>query len=233
MKIKKMCILGGGTAGWMKAAGLSNKFNTLGIEIRLVEPDQMGTVGVGEATLPHIRFFNNTLGIDEREFMQETCATFKLGIEFCDWGRLGDSYIDPFGDYGDPISGIDIHHFWIRLLQNGHKSRLDDYPFPILAAEAGKSQLPRKDTSQIESNFGCTYQFDSSLYAKFLRCYCADRGVRRTEGKAVETMRVPLQQRTGNEYVYCNEYISDNKAAHQLTSTLKGPALAEIKHLNF
>jgi len=170
MKIKKICILGGGTAGWMKAAGLSNKFNTLGIEIRLVEPDQMGTVGVGEATLPHIRFFNNTLGIDEREFMQETCATFKLGIEFCDWGRQGDSYIDPFGDYGDPISGIS---------------------------------------------------------------YCADRGIQRTEGKAVETTRVPLQQRTGNGYVYCNEYISDNKAAHQLTSTLKGPALTEIKHLNF
>ena len=122
--IKRICILGGGTAGWMTAAGLSNKFKLLDIDIQLVESDQIGTVGVGEATLPHIRFFNDALGIDERDFMRETCATFKLGIEFCDWGRLGDSYIHPFGDYGEPIEGVDFHHFWLRLLQNGHKNRL-------------------------------------------------------------------------------------------------------------
>jgi len=145
MTIKRICILGGGTSGWMTAAGLSNKLNGLNVEIRLVESDSIGTVGVGEATLPHIRFFNKTLGIDEREFMRETRATFKLGIEFCDWGQIGDSYIHPFGDYGEPINGIDFHHFWLRLLQNGHKFRLDDYSYPILAAESGRFQLPGSD----------------------------------------------------------------------------------------
>jgi tryptophan halogenase len=298
----------------MTAAGLSNKFKLLDIDIQLVESDQIGTVGVGEATLPHIRFFNDALGIDEREFMRETCATFKLGIEFCDWGRLGDSYIHPFGDYGEPIEGVDFHHFWLRLLQNGHKNRLDDYSFPILAAEAGKFQMPGKDVSQIGSNFGYAYQFDSSLYAKFLRRYCETNGVKRTEGKAVKTTlspetgfvqsvsledgavitadlfidcsgfrgvlieqaletgyedwsqwlpcnravavpceargkslpytratarkagwqwRIPLQHRTGNGHVYWNEYISDDEAAHQLTSTLEGPALADVKQLYF
>lgn len=314
MSIKTICILGGGTAGWMTAAGLSNRFKGLDIDITLVESDQIGTVGVGEATLPHIRFFNNTLGIDEREFMKETAATFKLGIEFCDWGRIGDSYIHPFGDYGEPIDGIDFHHFWLRLWQKGHEISLDDCSYPILAAQAGKFQLPGEDSTQIGSNFGYAYQFDSSLYAKFLRRYCEARDVTRIEGKAVDTTldadsgfvqsitlengqvisadlyvdcsgfrgvlteqaletgyddwsqwlpcnravavpceargqslpytratareagwqwRIPLQHRTGNGYVYWNEYISDDEAAHQLTSTLEGPALADPKQLYF
>jgi len=178
MTIKRICILGGGTSGWMTAAGLSNKLNGLNVEIRLVESDSIGTVGVGEATLPHIRFFNKTLGIDEREFMRETRATFKLGIEFCDWGQIGDSYIHPFGDYGEPINGIDFHHFWLRLLQNGHKFRLDDYSYPILAAESGRFQLPGSDNSKIGSNFGYAYQFDSGRYAKLLRRYSENLGVR-------------------------------------------------------
>ena len=191
MSIKEICIVGGGTAGWMTAAGLSNKFNGLDISITLIESDAIGTVGVGEATLPHIRFFNKALGIDEREFMRATRATFKLGIEFRDWGAIGDHYIHPFGDYGMPMESVDFHHFWLRLLQNGHKSSLDDYAFPVLAAEAGKFQLPGKDISQIGSNFGYAYQFDSSLYAKFLRKYCEDKGVRRIEGKVVKTALEP------------------------------------------
>jgi len=111
--------------------------------------------------------------------MRETRATFKLGIEFCDWGQIGDSYIHPFGDYGEPINGIDFHHFWLRLLQNGHKFRLDDYSYPILAAESGRFQLPGSDNSKIGSNFGYAYQFDSGLYAKLLRRYSDNRGVTR------------------------------------------------------
>ena len=186
MKLTSICILGGGTAGWMTAAGLSNKYKDLDIKITLIESDQIGTVGVGEATLPHIRFFNNTLGIDEAEFMRATRATFKLGIEFCDWGQLGDSYIHPFGDYGEPINGVDYHHFWLRLWQKGHKSRLSDHSFPILAAESGKFQHPGQDVTQIGSNFGYAYQFDSGLYAKLLRTYSESRGVTRIEGKATD-----------------------------------------------
>ena len=314
MTIKKICILGGGTAGWMTASGLSNKFNRLNIDITLIESDKIGTIGVGEATLPNIRFFNNTLGIDEREFMRATRATFKLGIEFCDWGQLGDSYIHPFGDYGESIGGVDYHHFWLRLWQKGHKSRLSDHSYPILAAEAGKFRHPGKDLSQIGSNFGYAYQFDSGLYAKLLRSYAEQRGVIRTEGKAIDVTlhpetghvnsvtledgsniaadlfidcsgfsgvlieqalktgyddwsqwlpcnravamqcepsgpslpytratarkagwqwRIPLQHRTGNGYVYWDEYISDDEATHQLMSTLEGPAITESKQLYF
>lgn len=178
----------------MTAAGLSNKFSSLGISIQLVESDEIGTVGVGEATLPHIRFFNNALGIDERDFMRETRATFKLGIEFCDWGALGDRYIHPFGDYGEPINGIDFHHFWLRLWQNGHKCRLDDFSFPVLAAESGRFQHPGPNNLQIGSNFGYAYQFDSSRYAKMLRTYSEAKGVVRTEGKVVDAQ---LESETG------------------------------------
>jgi len=314
VRVKSICILGGGTAGWMTAAGLSNKFKDLDVDITLVESDQIGTVGVGEATLPHIRFFNNALGIDERDFMRATRATFKLGIEFCDWGQLGDSYIHPFGDYGEPIDGVDYHHFWLRLWQKGHKTRLSDHSFPILAAEAGKFQHPGQDVMKIGSNFGYAYQFDSGLYAKFIRKYSEARGVTRIEGKAVDVSqnaesehvesvtlengdiieadlfidcsgfrgvlieqtletgyddwsewlpcnravavqcesrgpslpytratarsagwqwRIPLQHRTGNGYVYWNEYISDDEATAQLISTLEGPAITEPKQLYF
>lgn len=313
-RVSRICILGGGTAGWMTAAALSNKFSALGLKIQLIESDQIGTVGVGEATLPHIRFFNQTLGIDERTFMKATEATFKLGIEFCDWGKLGDHYIHPFGDYGMPVDKLDFHQAWLRLNAEGLVSRIDDYSYPILAAEQGRFQMPGEDIDQIGSNFGYAYQFDSSLYAKFLRGYAEGNGVKRLEGKVVDTTlnsetgfvehvtlesgetvgadlfidcsgfrgilieqaletgyddwsewlpcnravavpceargemlpytratartagwqwRIPLQHRTGNGYVYWNEYISDDEAAHQLMSTLEGPALADPKQLFF
>jgi len=186
MRIDKICILGGGTAGWMTAAGLAQKLNPLGIEITLIESEQIGTVGVGEATLPHIRFFNNTLGINEAEFMRETKATFKMGIEFCDWGKLGDRYIHPFGDFGHAINDVEFYHYWNKLRLSGDTSRLDDYSFPIIASELGRFRFPDKDLSKIESTFGYAYQFDSSLYAKFLRRHAENNGVTRIEGKVVD-----------------------------------------------
>lgn len=175
----------------MTAAALSNKFSALGLNIQLVESDQIGTIGVGEATLPHIRFFNQALGIDERTFMKATEATFKLGIEFCDWGKLGDHYIHPFGDYGLPLHGVEFHQLWLRLQKHGSVSRLDDYSYPIVAAENGRFQLPGDDVNKIGSNFGYAYQFDSSLYAKFLRTYCEDKGVQRTEGRVLDAELAP------------------------------------------
>ena len=189
--IRQVCIVGGGTAGWMTAAGLSNKLKGLGVAITLVESDAIGTVGVGEATLPHIRYFNDTLGIDEAAFMRATKATFKLGIEFCDWDRLGGRYVHPFGDYGQALGGVDFHQLWLRLRRAGRAGRLDDYSFPVLAAEAARFRHPEGDVREIGSNFGYAYQMDSGLYAAFLRRYAEARGVRRVEGRIAQARQDP------------------------------------------
>jgi len=189
--IEKICILGGGTAGWMTAAALSHKLSGLPIRIELVESDEIGTVGVGEATLPLIRKFNEALNIDEAVFMKETEATFKLGIEFCDWGRPGDRYIHPFGDYGQPVDGLPFYQAWLRLRELGETARLDDYSYSIIAAERGRFQRPGDGSDPITTAFGYAYQFDSSLYARFLRRYAENNGVVRTEGKVAETQCDP------------------------------------------
>lgn len=171
----------------MTAAALSNKFKGLGFEITLIESNEIGTVGVGEATLPHIRYFNSALGLDEKFVMKSTKATFKLGIEFCDWGKIGDSYVHPFGDYGLPMPDVDFHQLWLRERAERQAPRLDEYSYSIMAAEKAKFHFPGSDTTQIGSNFGYAYQFDSSLYAKLLRNYSEDNNVRRVEGKVVDT----------------------------------------------
>src|SRR3954452_12636888 len=111
-------IVGGGTAGWMTAAAIAKLLPTRA-SVRLVESEAIGIVGVGEATLPHIRAFNERLGIDEADFMAATRATFKLGIEFRDWARVGDTYIHPFGTFGPGSGEIDFHQFWLRLKHQG------------------------------------------------------------------------------------------------------------------
>jgi tryptophan halogenase len=183
--------LGGGTAGWMTAAALSHKFHDLGVSIQLVESDEIGTVGVGEATLPHIRNFNYALGISEPELMRETEATFKLGIEFCDWGRVGDRYIHPFGDFGTDIERVPFHHYWLRLRSHGGKTRLDEYSYAVMLAEAGRFRHPDPGKTGIESSFRYAYQFDASRYARFLRRYAEAKGVRRIEGKATAVAQDP------------------------------------------
>ena len=171
----------------MTAAGLAHRLQGSNVKFDLIESEQIGTVGVGEATLPHIRFFNKTLGIDEADFMKATKATFKTGIEFCDWGKLGDSYIHPFGDFGMPINGVEFYHYWNKLRLSGHTKHLGEYSFPIAAARQGRFRRPDPDHTKIESTFGYAYQFDSSLYAKFLRRFAEKLGVIRTEGKVVHT----------------------------------------------
>jgi tryptophan halogenase len=187
-EITSICIVGGGTAGWMTAAALANKLKGLPVTITLIESAEIGTVGVGEATLPHIRAFNVALGIDEAELMRATEATFKLGIEFCDWGRIGDRYIHPFGDFGPAIDGVPFYHYWLRLQAAGATERLADYSFPIVAAEHSRFQHPSPDLDRVESTFGYAYQFDASLYAAFLRRYAEKHGVERHEGKVVDTV---------------------------------------------
>lgn len=189
--IEKICILGGGTAGWMTAAALSHKLKGLPIRIELIESDEIGTVGVGEATIPLIRKFNEALNIDEATFMKVTDATFKLGIEFCNWGRIGDRYIHPFGDYGTALNGIPFYQIWLRLRELGETRRLDEWSYPVLAAEMARFQYPSSDYQSVAGSFGYAYQFDASRYAAFLRQYAEANGVIRTEGKVAATVRNP------------------------------------------
>ena len=131
----RVVILGGGTAGWMSAAALRHQLTVQDYTVTLVESDEIGTVGVGEATLPHIKMFNDMLGIDEAHFMRETRATFKLGIQFCDWDRPGDCYIHPFGAFGEPWGGVEFQHHWLRGQREGlRRFSLEDFSYSVVAA---------------------------------------------------------------------------------------------------
>ncbi|MFK7958245.1 MAG: tryptophan halogenase family protein [Lysobacterales bacterium] len=180
--IQRLVIVGGGSAGWMTAAALSSVLPSNRYSITLVESEAIGTVGVGEATLPHLRFFNQRLGISEPEFMRETRATYKLGIEFNHWGKLGDSYIHPFGEFGRPINGIGFHHYWLRLRSSVSADPIGDYSLPVVAAQAGRFAYPATDPESILSSYSYAYQMDSTLYAKFLRGRAESQGVTRVEG---------------------------------------------------
>ena len=312
-KIRKIVIVGGGTAGWMAAAALSKNLAGTDFTIELVESDEIGTVGVGEATIPPILLFNRALGVDEAEFVRATQASFKLGIEFIDWTRLGHTYIHPFGSYGVEMHGIHFHHFWLRHVAAGGTIGHNEFNSCAVAIRAGRFAPPSpKDPSRLPP-IGYAYHFDASLYAKFLRRYSEARGVRRHEGRiqdvqlkddgyiasvrltdsrqiegdlfidcsgfrgllieqtlqagyedwsewlpcnramavpcdrvAVTTpftrssareagwqWRIPLQHRTGNGYVYCSEFLSDDEAASLLLSRLDGAPRAEPRPLRF
>jgi tryptophan 7-halogenase len=190
----KIVILGGGTAGWMCAASLSALIATRRFSVELVESDEICTVGVGEATLPHIKTFNDSLGIDEAEFMRRTQATFKLGIEFAGWGR--DAYIHPFGTFGQDWAGIGFHHHWLRAKLNGVPvAPIEDYSFAVAAARAGRFAFPDTDPASVKSTFAYAYHFDAALYAGFMRDFATKRGVKRSEGRVTEVLQ---HAETGN-----------------------------------
>ena len=149
--IRRVVIVGGGTAGWMTAAALSTLLKDQGLEIRLVESAEIGTVGVGESTIPHIRNFNERLGIDENDFVRRTQATFKMGIEFRDWARIGDSYMHPFGEFGRAVGGVGFHHHWRRLQDLDERRSIEAYSLPIRAARAGKFDRPAQDPGSLLS----------------------------------------------------------------------------------
>ena len=184
--IKTIVIVGGGTAGWMAAASLSKILNGK-YTIRLVESDQISTVGVGESTIPMIRLFNQVLGINEDEFMRETQATFKLGIEFVDWGKLGDSYMHGFGKFGQDLWTVDFYQYWLKMHQAGKAPDLEHYSINRMASKAGK--FMRATTEHGNSPLADivnAFHLDAGLYARYLRKYSEARGVLRTEGKVVE-----------------------------------------------
>jgi tryptophan halogenase len=313
-RVSKIVIVGGGTAGWMTAAALAQAVDSRQCQIVLIESDDIGIIGVGEATIPTIHWFNQIVGLNEKEFMRETKATFKLGIEFRNWAKPNHTYFHPFGRYGFPGDGVSFQHRWIKARLEGLDDNFEDYSLNTVAARTGKFEFPATDPRSILSTLGYAYHFDASLYAKYLRTRSESKGVKRHEGivkkidqhavsgfvTAVHTnrgdvidgdlfidctgmrglliegllktgfddwsewlpcdravavpservgapvphtratareagwqWRIPLQHRTGNGYVYCSRFISDDEAAAVLLRNLDGPALAEPRLIPF
>jgi len=291
----------------MAAAVLARFLARAGIDIVVIESEEIGTVGVGEATVPIIQAVNGLLGIDEADFLRKTQATFKLGIEFRDWVRPGHSHFHFFGDFGAPIEGIPPHHHWLKLRQLGESAPLAEYSLPYSMGKLGRFLPAQQD-------YKYAYHFDAGLYSVYLRANAEGRGVRRKEGKVVDVSlhgesgfireltlasgeriaadffidasgfrgllieqalhvgyedwthwlpcdravavpcacageltpytvsnardagwqwRIPLQHRTGNGYVYCSRFVSDDEAQGRLMAALDGQALAEPRLLRF
>ena len=185
----RVVIIGGGTAGWMTAAAIARLLPHRA-EVHLIESEAIGVVGVGEATLPHIRAFNERLGIPEAEFMARTRATFKLGIEFRDWGAIGDSYIHPFGTFGTGSGAVDFHHYYTRLVREGAElPPLDRLSYACALAREGRFAMPETDRRSLAGTFGYAYQFDALLFAPYLRGLAEEMGARRSEGIVVDVER--------------------------------------------
>jgi tryptophan halogenase len=312
--VRDIVIVGGGTAGWMSAAALAKVLGAQAYSITLVESEEIGGVGVGEATIPPITLFNKLLGLDEDAFVRETQATFKLGIEFVDWRRPGHSYLHPFGPFGVEANGVAFSHYWLRWVASGGDP--DNLRF-IAEAEAARQGRFMRTTGPKPAHLpsiNYAFHFDASLYAAYLRRYAERRGVRRVEGRVVDVRlepetgfiasvaladgrslqgdlfldcsgfrgllieqalhagyedwsrwlpvdravavpsrrvedpapltrstareagwqwRIPLQHRTGNGYVFCEEFLGADEAVDRLMRRLDGEALAEPRLLKF
>ena len=186
---RHIVIVGGGTAGWMTAAAFAK---TLGeaYSIRLVESDEIGIIGVGEASIPNLSEFNRALGIDEDEFLRATCGSFKMGIEFVNWGDIGERYIHGFGKVGQATDALPFHHFWLRMAQQGKASALGEYSINTVAPRQGRFMRARPDMAGSPlGDIAHAFHFDAGLYARYLRGFAEKRGVRRTEGKVRQVVQ--------------------------------------------
>jgi tryptophan halogenase len=312
--LKRIVIVGGGTAGWMAAAAFSKALANQNTQVVLVESDQIGTIGVGEATIPPIVSFNRILGLDEDEFVKATNASFKLGIEFVDWSAPGEHYMHPFGAIGATLGNQPFYAFWQKLYQMGKAPDVLEYSLNTQACYQNRFMRPANIANSPLSTIAYAFHFDASLYAKYLRKYAEERGVQRVEGliskvnqdgssgfiesvqlesgqivdgdffvdcsgfrgvlieQALDTgyedwshylpcnsaiaipserlsvlppytratahsagwqWRIPLQHRTGNGHVYCNEYVSDEEAQRVLLDNLETPATDEPRLIRF
>ena len=184
-------ILGGGAAGWIAAALLAKKTDRQRTRITLVESEEIGIIGVGEATVPVLAQLNTLLGIDEFDFIRRTQGTFKLGIEFCDWGVAGNRHFHAFSDYGHAVEGVATHHYWLRMRQAGEDHPIDDYSFAYAVAK--NNNFAPSDPQN--SRYHHAYHFDAALYARYLRDVATELGVERIEGKMTH---VDLDGESGN-----------------------------------
>jgi len=193
--IRTVVVVGGGTSGWMTAASLSKVLQGR-VDVVLVESEEIGIVGVGEATIPPIQQFNRVLDIDENEFLQATQGTFKLGIEFVNWGQQGQRYIHGFGQIGQELWTTEFHQYWRKMWASGRAPDLEHFSITRMAARAGKFMPP--DENRPNSPLGqikYAYHFDASLYARYLRSLAERQGVKRVEGKI---LRVHLRESDGH-----------------------------------
>ncbi len=300
--IRKICVVGGGTAGWVAAALMAEHFKGALGQIELVESDDIGTIGVGESTVPPFLQLLAKLGIDEQVFVREVQASFKLGIEFQDWKAKGERYFHPFGTIGAPVDLADFYQLWLKAKTRGYTGGLQDFAPAAVMAKSGKFTLPFKAARTPIGGASYALHVDAKRVARFLRTYAEARGVTRTEGIvddvavradgfverltlkdgrtveadffidcsgfrslligktlgvgfedwshwlicdraiAVQTenvgapapytmaqaqdfgwrWRIPLQHRTGNGYVFCSKYLSDDEATATLMNQVEG-----------
>ena len=197
-RIRNITVVGGGSAGWMAAAALATYLGK-GASVRLVESEEIGIVGVGEASVPHIKMFNGQwLGIDEAEFVKRTQGTIKLGIEFNNWSRIGDSYIHGFGAIGRSLGPLPFHQFWLKLHQQGRAGPIGEYSPQTVMAPQGKFAPGDRNAAPGSplADLAYAYHFDATLYARYLRELAEQRGVRRIEGRIVG-----VQQRAADGFI--------------------------------
>jgi len=197
-RISSITIVGGGSAGWMAAAALATYLGK-GTSIRLVESEEICIVGVGEASVPHIRLFNGQwLGIDEAEFVKRTQGTVKLGIQFNDWGRIGDSYFHGFGAVGRSLGPLPFHQFWLKAFLSGRAGPIGEYSAQTVMAPQGKFAPGDRNAPPNSplADIAYAYHFDATLYARYLRELAEQRGVQRIEGKIVG-----VKQRAEDGYI--------------------------------
>ncbi|SEL85694.1 tryptophan halogenase [Pseudoxanthomonas sp. GM95] len=188
-QIRDIVIVGGGTAGWMTAAALSKVLGGYA-KITLVESEEIGIVGVGEATIPMIKLYNQALDLDEDDFIRQTRGSFKLGIEFVDWGRKGESYIHGFGKIGRDLGIVSFHHYWLKMFAQGKAAPLEQYSINTAACHDNRFMRATLDRPNSPlADIAYAYHFDAALYARFLRQYAERRGVVRVEGRVVHAQQ--------------------------------------------
>jgi flavin-dependent dehydrogenase len=194
--LRRVVIVGGGSAGWITAAPLARMLCRPGApdhcEVLLVESDEIGTVGVGEATLPTIRFYNQLLGIDEADFVRATQASFKLGIEFCDWGRIGHRFFHGFGGFGPSIHNRPLWSYWLRMRERdpGIES-YEDWSTATVMARALRFATPQPGEPSPANAFDYAYHFDAALYGRYLREYAVRQGAQRVVGTIIRVETRP------------------------------------------